>query len=94
MKTPEPVQDLVDHFLAEVDARLPGELTGLFLHESICCDEFFPGSDVDFVAVWDHLPSGEGLDALAQAHAAVTRDVPSLTFDGFHCTEARSTSTS
>lgn len=47
--------------------------------------EFFPGSDVDFVAVWDELPSGALLDELRGAHERVARRHPGLAFDGFHC---------
>ncbi|MGL4298679.1 MAG: nucleotidyltransferase domain-containing protein [Candidatus Neomicrothrix subdominans] len=89
MKVPqEPVHDVVACFLEEVDRRMPGELTGLFLHGSIVWGEFFPGSDIDFVAVWEQLPAGERLDDLREAHAFVQQRFPSPTFDGFHCTAA------
>jgi predicted nucleotidyltransferase len=89
MKVPsEPVNDLVACFLEEVERRMPGELTGLFLHGSIVWGEFFPGSDIDFVAVWEQLPAGERLDELEEAHARVKHRFPSPAFDGFHCTAA------
>lgn len=88
MNLPASAHDLVDCFLEEIDRRLPGELTDLFLHGSIVWGEFFPGSDLDFVAVWDHLPTGDRLDQLSAAHEKVLRRFPKPAFDGFHCTAA------
>ncbi len=80
------VHDLLAAFMQEVDRRLPGELAGLFLHGSIVWGEFFPGSDIDFVAVWDRLPAGDRLAELAAAHDVIQQRFPSPAFDGFHCT--------
>jgi hypothetical protein len=88
MTLPAPVAEITSDFLAEVDRRLPGRLTGLFLHGSICWGEFFPGSDVDFVGLWDGLPSGADLDLLRAAHEATMCHFPAPVFDGFHCTSA------
>ncbi|GAA3141367.1 hypothetical protein JOF29_000541 [Kribbella aluminosa] len=85
MTLPVAVAELTERFLAEVDSRLPERLTGLFLHGSICWGEFFPGSDVDFVAVWDDVPAGSDLKLLQEAHETAKAE---LTFDGFHCTAA------
>ncbi|MGX6606465.1 hypothetical protein ACWKSP_30705 [Micromonosporaceae bacterium Da 78-11] len=88
MTVPPPVSELTTLFCREVDDRLPGRLTGLFLHGSLCWGEFFPDSDIDFVGVWDDIPVGGDLELLEAAHR-VTRDrFPLRTFDGFHCTPA------
>lgn len=83
---PQPVRDVAISFLVEVDQRLPGRLKGLFLHGSICWGEFFPNSDIDFVALWDEVPAGPELRILRDAHEATNVLHPELVFDGFHCT--------
>lgn len=85
---PKPVQEVTVAFTEEIDRRLPDQLTGLFLHGSLCWGEFFPGSDIDFVSVWEELPTGASLDQLREAHEATLGRVPSPVFDGFHCTAA------
>jgi hypothetical protein len=88
MTLPPSVTELTSTFLAEVDDRLPGRLTALFLHGSLCWGEFHPTSDVDFVAVWDTLPQATDLDALRAAHEATTARHAAPAFDGLHCTAA------
>ena len=88
MTLPTPVSDITDCFLEEVDARLPDRLTGLFLHGSICWGEFFPGSDIDFVGLWDRLPADDDLEVLRAAHESTRQRFPTPAFDGFHCTAA------
>ncbi|MEU4243330.1 hypothetical protein [Actinoplanes sp. NPDC026619] len=88
MTLPTTVSELTTAFLREVDARLPGRLVGFFLHGSICWGEFFAGSDIDFVGLWDELPSGDDLELLRAAHEATKARFPAPEFDGFHCTAA------
>jgi hypothetical protein len=88
MMLPPPIADVTNCFLEEVDSRLPDRLTGLFLHGSICWGEFFSGSDIDFVGLWDGLPTGSDLDLLQAAHESTKRRLDVPTFDGFHCTAA------
>lgn len=86
MELPGPVQVVVHSFLDEVDERFPGRLTSLYLHGSLGWGEFFAGSDIDFVAAWETLPSESELIQLEKAHLATYARVPLPVFDGFHCT--------
>lgn len=88
MTLPPQISDVTDCFVEEVDSRLPGRLTGLFLHGSICWGEFFAGSDIDFVGLWEELPTSSDLELLQAAHESTKKRYPAPTFDGFHCTAA------
>lgn len=85
MQLPSDVSEVTSHYLREVDRAVPGLVTGLYLHGSLCWGEFFAGSDVDFVAVLDHRPGREELRALELVQSALT-ETSAVTFDGFHCT--------
>ena len=85
MTIPTYVNEMTGCFLATVDEALPGLLSGLFLRGSLGWGEFFSGSDVDFVGLWNELPVGADLELLSDAHAAVSSSFPAHDFDGFHC---------
>jgi hypothetical protein len=84
MQLPRDVSEVTTHYLREVDRAVPGLVTGLYLHGSICWGEFYPESDVDFVAVLDHRPGPDEIRALELVQATVVAD-SSRAFDGFHC---------
>lgn len=88
MALPASVIAITSDFLDELDASFPGRVTGLFLHGSLGWGEFFHGSDVDFVAVWDVLPTERDFDGLKDLHELVKGRHPDLTLDGFHTTAA------
>lgn len=84
---PAEVEAVTAAFLTAVDEAFgPGRLVGLYLHGSMGWGEFFPGSDIDFVAVWDTLPMGVERDQLRDVHERHCAQTPARAFDGFHCT--------
>lgn len=86
---PAEVEAVTAAFLTAVDEAFgPGRLLGLHLHGSMGWGEFFPGSDIDFVAVWDTLPAGVELDQLRDVHQRHRAQHAARAFDGFHCTAA------
>ncbi len=81
---PEPVSDVTSHFLTEVDDRAPGLVEGMWLHGSLCWGEFFPGSDIDFVAGLSRTPTRSDLAALKASHVRTRAVHPQITYNGFH----------
>lgn len=85
MPLPEQVTKITTRFLAEIDEAAPGLVQGLYLHGSLALTgEFFPGSDVDFVAVLARRAGAADLAALAAAHAKVRAVSPRPLFEGIH----------
>ena len=85
MGLPGRAAELLAGFQTEIDGRFPDRLRALFLHGSLCWGEFFSGSDLDFVAVWDRVPSEDELADLEDAHGATRAQFGQTAFDGFHC---------
>ncbi|MGH3157974.1 MAG: DNA polymerase subunit beta [Streptosporangiaceae bacterium] len=89
MLLPQAVPDITGMFLTSIDARAPGLVEGFYLVGSLGFGgEFFPGSDIDFVAVLARRPGGTDLDALEAAHAEVRAAHPSPLFEGIHLVAA------
>ncbi len=85
MPLPSEVVRLTQAFLGQADALVPDLVTDLYLHGSLCWNEFFDDSDIDFVGVLARTPTDGELAGLAQAHARVRDQYPSRRFEGFHC---------
>jgi hypothetical protein len=69
--------EIVDQYVAAVDAAAPGLLTGLYLTGSIALDDYQPGvSDVDAVATVSRSLTPADLDALRRVHEVVLPDAP------------------
>lgn len=85
MALPGPVREVCDAWLAHIDARAPGLVTGLYLRGGLAFGEWIPGrSDVDFVATLAHRPRGAEVDAIEDSHRALAGDLPGVPFDGLH----------
>jgi len=64
------VRDIVDHYLAAVDAAAPGLAEGFYLTGSVALEDFHPGaSDIDFVAVTRDMLSTADLTTLKHMHS-------------------------
>lgn len=79
---PEPVPAVTARHVAEVERRIPGYLQGLYLHGSLAWGEFFPGSDIDFVATTSRRPNERDLALLQQIHREL--DTEGREYDGFY----------
>ncbi len=82
---PPAVSALCSEWLALVDRKSPGLVTGLYLRGGLAFGEWFPGtSDVDFVATLARRPGHQDLDSLRACHAEIGVQHPALPFDGMH----------
>ncbi|WP_374968138.1 hypothetical protein [Terrabacter sp. BE26] len=82
---PEVVRALTDAHVELLDAGCPGLLTGLYLHGSLGFGgEFHGGSDVDFVALTSHRPTGDEVEVLRRVHAELDRRWTEPAYDGFY----------
>lgn len=89
MPLPDEVAEVTSGFLRAIDERAPGLVEGLYLHGSLALTgEFFPGSDIDFVAVLPARPGDAELGALAAAHEAARAAWPLPPFEGIHLVRA------
>ncbi|GAB3581461.1 nucleotidyltransferase domain-containing protein [Calidifontibacter terrae] len=79
---PDPVKTVTTRHLEQLQQRLPGYLEGLYLHGSLCWGEFFPGSDIDFVAATSRRPNETDLAVLQQIHREL--DTDGRDYDGFY----------
>lgn len=87
MTLPPPVQFVVEDFLEQADALVPGLLEGLYLVGSVALDDFRPHrSDIDFVAVTADRPDAASLVALQRVHVRLQERWRRPFFDGMYVT--------
>ncbi len=79
---PDLVKTVTDRHLEQLQERLPGYVEGLHLHGSLCWGEFFPGSDIDFVATTTRRPNETDLAVLQRIHREL--DTQGRDYDGFY----------
>lgn len=85
MTLPAEVLTVCTTWLAAIDGRAPGLVTGLHLRGGLCFGEWVPGqSDIDFTAVLAHRPDMGEIAALESAHQLVALRHPRPFFDGMH----------
>src|SRR5438046_9515751 len=81
------VREVVDDYLAAVDAEVPRLIEGLYLVGSVALDDFRPqASDIDFVAVSESPLSEADIVALVRAHGVLAACRPRPFLDGAYVT--------
>jgi hypothetical protein len=81
-EVPERARAVADRLMAEIDARMPGQLEGFYLVGSLAQGDYREGrSDFDFVAV---LAGQREIAALDGIHADIARAFPGLHCDGIY----------
>jgi hypothetical protein len=89
MRLPPVAQQVVDHYLGEADAEVPGLVEGLYFLGSVALGDFRPrSSDLDFVAVTAERPGGAAVEGLRRVHDRLRGRLPRPFFDGSYVTWA------
>jgi Domain of unknown function (DUF4111)/Nucleotidyltransferase domain len=81
------IQNVVDDYLTQVDAELPGLVEGLYLVGSVALGDFKPRtSDIDFIAVTAQPPDSLAVNGLRRIHHRLRVRQPRPHFDGSYVT--------
>jgi hypothetical protein len=81
---PDVVREITTDALRRLEERLPGLVTGLYLHGSLGFGEFFDSSDIDFAATASRRPDVADVATLRAVHAELAAVHPGTNFDGFY----------
>jgi hypothetical protein len=66
---PEPVQHVLNEYVALLHEALPGFVTGMYLHGSLALGAFNPGlSDIDFITITSRRCTSTDIDTLRVLH--------------------------
>jgi hypothetical protein len=66
---PLSAQQVLDEYIAVVQAALPGLLTGVYVHGSLALNAYTPGfSDIDFISITSRRCTANDIDALRALH--------------------------
>jgi hypothetical protein len=80
---PQPVQQVLDEYIALVQETLPGLLTGVYLHGSLALNAFNPGlSDIDFITITSRRCTATDIDTLRALHHTLTQRYPLAQLEG------------
>lgn len=80
---PTTVAVLLQEYLATMEEKLPGLVSGLYLHGSVALGAFEPGfSDIDFITVASRRCTHEDIATLATIHKSLEAKYPELPLSG------------
>lgn len=83
VELPPDVQAVLNKYLGALENKLPGLVTGLYLHGSIALGAFDPHySDVDFLAFMSHRCTQSDLKSLTEIHQIVVAEYPRPALEG------------
>jgi hypothetical protein len=80
---PQPVQQVLDEYIALIDEALPGLLAGMYLHGSLALGAFDPRlSDIDFISIASRRSSLTDIESLRAVHETLRQRYPQAHLEG------------
>jgi hypothetical protein len=80
---PQPVQEVLNEYIALAHAALPGLLTGVYIHGSLALNAFNPGlSDIDFISITSRRCTATDIDSLRALHDTLVQRFPQAQLEG------------
>jgi aminoglycoside adenylyltransferase-like protein len=80
---PQPVQEVLNEYIALAQAALPGLLTGVYVHGSLALNAFNPGlSDIDFISITSRRCTATDIDSLRALHYTLAQRFPQAQLEG------------
>jgi len=85
LELPNDVKTIIEEYLNKVDSRLPNLVVGLYIYGSISLGAYTKGlSDIDFLAVTDHIISKSELAVLKKIHLEIKKKFKDTDFMGYY----------
>src|SRR5687768_7900661 len=80
---PELIQPMLQAYLAQLQAELPGFVEAVYIHGSIALGAFHPTlSDIDAIMLVSRRVSDSDVEKLRQIHAAIAENYPRWKLEG------------
>ena len=82
-RIPELIRPLLQAYMHLLETKLPGLVTGLYLHGSVALDAFNAAhSDIDFVALLNRRCSESDVESLEEIHCVIAASYPRWKLEG------------
>lgn len=80
---PQPAQQVLNEYIALVQATLPDLLTGVYVHGSLALNAYNPGlSDIDFISITSRRCTAADIDSLRALHHTLVQRYPQAQLEG------------